>query len=81
MLSWEFAFCLFINYVYIHVQVDARVYDGIWKKQFSAWGNREQNIQQALKVYCGTGVIKGLLFFSFVNSSIFTNKNVKRIYI
>ena len=29
MLSWEFAFCLFINYVYIHVQVDARVYDGI----------------------------------------------------
>ena len=35
MLSWEFAFCLFINYVYIHIRVDARVYDGIWKKQFS----------------------------------------------
>ena len=26
---------------------------------------------QALKVYCGTGLIKELLLFSFVNSSIF----------
>ena len=79
MLSWEFAFCLFINYVYIHIHVDARVWRHL--KETVLWGNREQNIQQALKVYCGTGVIKELLFFSFVNSSILTNKKVKRIYI
>ena len=32
MLSREFVFSHFINYVDIHIQVDARVYQDIWKK-------------------------------------------------
>ena len=69
MFSKEFVFSLFINYVDIHIQV-------------VLLGNRTESKiynMQALKVYCGTGLIKELLLFSFVNSSILTTKKVKRI--
>ena len=69
MFSKEFVFSLFINYVDIHIQV-------------VLLGNRTESKiynMQDLKVYCGTGLIKELLLFSFVNSSILTTKKVKRI--
>ena len=77
MLSREFAFCLFINYICIHVDTYSSGCKCIWRhlKETVLWGNREQiSSMQALKVYCETGVIKKLLLFSFANSSILTNK-------
>ena len=62
--------------MYIHIQVDASVYDDIWKKQFSGVTESKIYNMQALKVYCETGVIKKLLLFSFANSSILTNKKL-----
>ena len=81
MLSREFVFSLFINYVYIHIQVDARVLSRHLKETVFLGNRTETKIynMQALKVYCGTGLIKELLLFSFVNSPILTTKKVKRI--
>ena len=40
--------------MYIHIQVDASVYDDIWKKQFSGVTESKIYNMQALKVYCET---------------------------
>ena len=36
MFSREFAFCLFINYAHMIMQMIARAYDQIWKKKLSS---------------------------------------------
>ena len=64
--------------MYIQIQVDARVYDDIGKKQFSGVTESKIYNMQALKVYCETGVDLKTPIVFFVNSSILTNKKVKR---